>query len=223
MEGAITSSATISAMTENQISELLAGFVDPARLGGPQKAQVSAYLEILLRWNQKMNLTALRKPEEIVTRHFGESLFCARHLFPARTEQDSLMDVGSGAGFPGLPMKIWAENLKLALVESNQKKATFLREVVRVLNLTDVSVTSSRAEDLELQARTVTLRAVEHFESIVRTAVQLVGDQGRLALLVGSAQISAAKSLLPELSWSDPVPIPQSATRVLLVGDLDRR
>jgi 16S rRNA (guanine527-N7)-methyltransferase len=119
-------------------------------------------------------------------------------------------------------MKIWAGDLKLTLVESNQKKATFLREVVRLLKLTDVSVTSSRAEDLELQARTVTLRAVEHFESIVRTAVQLVADQGRLALLVGSAQISAAKSLLPELSWSDPVPIPRSSTRVLLVGHLDR-
>jgi 16S rRNA (guanine527-N7)-methyltransferase len=209
-------------MTENEISELLADFVDPARFGSAQNARLSAYLELLLRWNQKMNLTGLRKPEEIVTRHFGESLFCARHLFPDRTEQDSLIDVGSGAGLPGLPMKIWAGDLKLTLVESNQKKATFLREVVRLLKLTDVSVTSSRAEDLELQARTVTLRAVEHFESIVRTAVQLVADQGRLALLVGSAQISAAKSLLPELSWSDPVPIPRSSTRVLLVGHLDR-
>ena len=125
-------------------------------------ANISTYIDLLLRWNARINLTAIRQPEEIVTRHFGESLFAARHLFPAEatTEEPSepalrsvernstsVIDVGSGAGFPGIPIKIWAPDIHLTLIESNQKKATFLREVARTLTLTNINVFPGRAED----------------------------------------------------------------------------
>jgi 16S rRNA (guanine527-N7)-methyltransferase len=157
-------------------------------LGTVQLHQISTYLDLLLRWNVRINLTAVRGPEHIVTRHFGESLFAARCLFPdtgapsaatsaqyppdvqrdhppgapslsrslrqggvvppaASGSQPRLIDVGSGAGFPGLPTKIWDPSIRLTLIESNHKKATFLREVARSLTLTDVNVFAGRAEE----------------------------------------------------------------------------
>src|SRR5437867_13300558 len=107
------------------------------------------------------NLAAVRDPEEIVTRHFRESLFTARRLFPAPmadsqppadhqrpTTSNRVIDVGSGAGFPGIPIKIWEPQVHLTLIESNQKKATFLKEVARAITLTDIDVVITRAEDL---------------------------------------------------------------------------
>jgi len=132
-------------------------------LSGSQLKQISTYIDILLRWNARINLTSVRKPEEIVTRHFGESLFAARCLLPhGRSSADAnarpaersspdanarLIDVGSGAGFPGLPIKIFAPALHLALIESNHKKVAFLREVIRFLTLTDIDVLPDAAKN----------------------------------------------------------------------------
>src|SRR5882757_500792 len=95
-------------------------------------AQLSTYLDLLLKWNARTNLTAIRDPEEIVRRHFGESLFAARHLDP---DTASLLDFGSGAGFPGLPIALLRNDIQVTLAESQNKKAAFLREAVRSLNL----------------------------------------------------------------------------------------
>src|ERR1700690_3724270 len=94
--------------------------------------KLSAYLELLLRWNARTNLTAIRDPEEIVRRHFGESLFAARHLDP---DTPTLLDFGSGAGFPGVPIALLRPKIQVTLAESQNKKASFLREIVRTLNL----------------------------------------------------------------------------------------
>src|SRR5258708_2508378 len=107
-------------METARIAQLLEPFQVP--LSAAQLNNISTYIDMLLRWNARMNLTAVRDPEEIVTRHFGESLFAARHLFPAedgRLTTDDCIDVGSGTGFPGLPIKLWAPNIHLTLVESN--------------------------------------------------------------------------------------------------------
>lgn len=187
-----------------------------------QLQQISTYIDLLLRWNARINLTAIRVPEEIVTRHFGESLFLARHLFPEPSAAGvSVLDIGSGAGFPGLPLKIWAPAISLTLVEANHKKAAFLREVIRALTLTDVNVITVRAETLagtQLPADIVTLRAVERFETILPTAARLVAPGGRLALLIGSAQLSDLAALTPNLTWSPPIPVPQSDSRVLSIS-----
>ena len=231
-------------------------FLSPAQL-----RSISTYIDLLAKWNARINLTSVRDPEQIVTRHFGESLFAARHLFPGSTilgpmvgsgrvgpglrpsqERSSetskegipdltqlnpgiptppprLIDLGSGAGFPGLPIKIWSPELCVTLIESNQKKSTFLREVIRSLTLINIDVFAGRADDyVRASADVVTLRAVERYEAALPTAARLVAPNGRLAILVGRAQADSAPKLAPNLNWSQPQPIPQSTSRVLMIA-----
>jgi len=201
---------------EDRIAELLVPFLEGSELSGVQSAGLRTYLDLLLKWNSKINLTAIRDPEEIVARHFGESLFAARQLFPEPIAE-TVIDVGSGAGFPGIPMKIWNEWAILLLIESSQKKAVFLREVVRTLGLDRVSIETARAEKVAVRAELVTLRAVERFDQIIQTAHGLLKPTARLALLIGESQVGIAKTL-PDLDWQSPVPIPLSQNRTLLIG-----
>ena len=186
---------------------------------------ISTYIDILQHWNARINLTAIRHPEEIVTRHFGESFFLARHLFKTGSpDSPRVLDIGSGAGFPALPLKIWAPHIHLTLIESNHKKATFLREVARALTLTNINVITERAETLAARpdfprADVVTLRAVERFEVILPQAVTLLAPQATLALLIGAAQIPHLTTLTT-LKWHPPIPVPQSHERVLSIGIL---
>src|SRR5271168_3939333 len=110
-----------------------------------QIVYIQQYMKILLKWNDKVNLTAIRDPLEILYRHFCESMYAA---VAAPLESGRLADVGSGGGFPGLPLKILRPELELFLVESNVKKATFLAEVVRDLGLNGARVLVSRYEEL---------------------------------------------------------------------------
>jgi len=203
-----------------------------AILSASQLDSISIYIDLLLRWNARINLTAVRQPEEIVTRHFGESLFAARRLFPAPmadsqppadhqrpTTNNRVIDVGSGAGFPGIPIKIWAPQVHLTLIESNQKKTTFLKEVARAITLTNIDIVSTRAEDFFGQADIVILRAVECFEAILPIAARLVVSGGVLALLVGERQLQSARQVGNVFRWSEPLQIPLSSKRVLLLGD----
>lgn len=208
-----------------RIVELLQPFLAtpgrPALLSAEQLNHISMYIDLLIRWNARINLTSVRQPEAIVTRHFGESLFAARHLFPdgAGTGAARLIDIGSGAGFPGVPIKLWAPQLRLTLIESNQKKVAFLRQLARTATLTDINVFPGRAEAYSgPPADVVTLRAVERFSSALPTAARLVSPGGRLALLVGQSQIAQATELLPSAAWSAPISLPLSSSRVLLIG-----
>ena len=280
-------------MDTARIAELLKPFLGPQdQTSNAQHllTSISTYIDILLRWNARINLTAIRDPEDIVTRHFGESLFAARHLFPmpspvppvvkgvgfavSVTDPSSqgsthpadhphaggspgggpggshggsagastsgraalqgrvtgnkeigalapvpVADVGSGAGFPGLVLKLWAPDISLTLIESNHKKATFLREVTRALTLTDVNIQNARAETLPSRSfDLVTLRAVERFEEILPVAANLVKPSGRLALLISESQFPRTHSALPQHSWNNPVQIPSSRSRILVVS-----
>jgi 16S rRNA (guanine527-N7)-methyltransferase len=198
---------------------------ESAVLTTTQLQSISMYIDILQRWNARINLTAIRDEEEIVTRHFGESLFAARHLFPSCSSVSSVVkgfgvaDVGSGAGFPGIPIKLWAPEVSLTLIEANQKKATFLKEVTRALTLTGVNIQAARAESLAgASFAVVTLRAVERFDSILPVAANLIAPGGRLALLIGQTQLPRAQSVLPALKWSDPIAIPASQSRALAIA-----
>lgn len=212
-------------MQAARIAELLEPFLPEA--DDPQSAmddtlllRISTYIDILGRWNAHINLTAVRDEDEIITRHFGESFFAARHLFPRRSALAGVTaaDLGSGAGFPGIPIKLWAPEISMTLIESNHKKATFLREVVRALRLTDIDIQNARAEDLRQSFNLVTLRAVEHFSRVLPVAARLTSAGGRLALLIGSSQVDEAKSILPEISWQAPIRITASESRVILTG-----
>jgi 16S rRNA (guanine527-N7)-methyltransferase len=196
------------------LRELLAPFAIPDELDDALLSSIQIHLDLLLRWNQHMNLTALRSPEEMVLRHFGESLFAARQLFPRDGQQD-VFDVGSGAGFPGLPMKYWAPHLQLTLIEGHGKKATFLREVGRALHLPEFVVLNVRAETVSQRAGLVTMRAVEKFDQALVSATKLVAPGGRLAILIGEAQRERALSLLP-LGETTAANLPASNQRILL-------
>jgi 16S rRNA (guanine527-N7)-methyltransferase len=237
---------------------------EPAILSLAQLQSISTYINILLRWNARINLTGIRDPEDIVTRHFGESLFAARQLFPGgaagqraggtegarkdgraarqgrvtgheaigpsapeaiaqeprpETEDRPIVaDLGSGAGFPGIPIKLWAPHISLTLIESNHKKSAFLREIIRALTLTDVNIQNTRAESLSSTFDVVTLRAVERFGAILPTAAALVAPTGRLALLISSAQEPQARASLPDLLWCPRASVPLSRSRILAVG-----
>lgn len=212
-------SATMhQSMTQDRIAELLPPFLGHSSLSSQQLGAIETYLELLLKWNSKLSLTAVRTPEEIITRHFGESLFAARQLFSTDTSKRTAIDIGSGAGFPGLPLKLWNQSLALTLIESNRRKATFLREVVRALHFESVTVLNERAESVSLQANVVTFRAVEYFDLILPIACKLAKPGGRVAILIGDAQVGLAQSTLPEVKWQAPILIPLSKNRSLLIG-----
>ncbi len=216
----------LAAMDAHRMAALLKPF-----LGGeiaPDKliGQLQRYLDLLCRWNARINLTAVRDPEEIVTRHFAESLFAARLLredgaFDSSTPKaPSLADVGSGAGFPGIPIKLFAPQVQLTLIESQNKKATFLREVIRTLEIHEADVFCGRAEHWNRIADVVTMRATERFESALQTAAKAVAQQGQLCLLLGASQRDPVQSQLSGFDWKVEATTPLADNRILMVGTL---
>jgi 16S rRNA (guanine527-N7)-methyltransferase len=197
-----------------RIEELLEPFQGGERLDAGKLAQVSTYLELLLKWNAKMNLTSVRGEEEMVTRHFGESFFAARKII-GEEKAGSAIDLGSGAGFPGLPIAIYSAETNMTLVESQNRKATFLKEVVRALELKNVEVFYGRGEEYRCAAELVTLRAVEKFEDAAEIAARMVVKGGRLALMVGVGHEAAVPK---GFEWKVGEKVPGSAARILMVG-----
>jgi 16S rRNA (guanine527-N7)-methyltransferase len=172
-------------------------------------AQLVQYLELILKWNARINLTAIRTPEEIVRRHFGESLFAGAHLGPCST----LLDLGSGAGFPGVPIQLLRLDLKVTLAESQNKKAAFLHEVIRTLGLS-TEVWSGRAEAMPAARRfdVVTLRAVDHMESAIREAG--IRATSRVVIL-GTSRASLAHILSADFEVTERLPLPESNDGIL--------
>jgi 16S rRNA (guanine527-N7)-methyltransferase len=224
-----------------KIRELLTPYIVGLDLPSQIYDQLNTYLDLLLRWNAKINLTAIRDPEQIVTRHFGESLFTAKVLIEhcslnplgATIESghpqtpgalfkpeglsgipytpsaiSTLADLGSGAGFPGLPIKLAIPNLHVTLIESQNKKATFLKEVIRALTLEGIEVYNGRAEHWGKQVDIVTMRAVEKFEAALPVARKLLTLNGRLCILVGgnlTAAFEKISGLEVEVEYSMPL------------------
>jgi len=145
--------------------------------------QLSTYLDLLVKWNAHTNLSAIRDPERMVERHFGESLFAARHLPSGET----LLDLGSGAGFPGLPIALAHPGLHITLAESQNKKASFLREAVRTLQV-PVEVWAGRVENLAATRLfdLVTLRAVDNPTLALELAHQHLAPGGSIVHLTGN-------------------------------------
>ena len=180
-------------------------------------AAISTYIDLLLKWNARINLTAIRAPEEIVERHFGESLFAAKHIL-AQGPIKTAIDLGSGAGFPGVPFALLVPEVKVTLIESNQKKSTFLKELIYLLGLRNVKVFSGRAESYSQSADLVMLRAVERFGEALPLAFALVSPGGKLALMIGASQVDLARSLDGGIQWQGPLAIPSGHSRVLMIG-----
>ena len=182
-----------------------------------QVQQIQQYIELLLRWNDKMNLTAIRDPLEILYRHFCESMFGAIAI---PVEKCRLADVGSGGGFPGLPLKIIRPETDVFLIESNVKKATFLTEVVRELGLTGVRVLVSRYEELSEEVAPLDIvcsRAVGEFGPFLDWASSPDLSVQKVALWIG-AQDAESVRRLQTWEWQEPKQIPHSLRRSILVG-----
>lgn len=114
-------------------------------LSNSQVEKLTRYYELLIEWNEKMNLTALTEPQDVALKHFCDSILLLKYA--EIPENSSLIDVGTGAGFPSLPIKIVRPDIKLCLLDSLNKRLTFLTEVVKELELSDVEIVHSRAED----------------------------------------------------------------------------
>ena len=178
-----------------------------------QVDQTLAYLNLLLRWNEKINLTAIRDPEECVTRHFGESLFLARHL----ELRGNLLDIGSGAGFPGLALKIVFPEVAVTLLEPVAKKRAFLKEAARACGFAQVEVCGERLEDFASAApapafNLATMRAVGNLEVLVPLAARCLTPGGNLLLWLTSDQAPGLANINSGLIWNAPFPIPLTRT-----------
>ena len=184
-----------------------------------QVLQIQQYIALLLIWNDKINLTAIRDPLEVLYRHFCESMYGAV-VIPL--EKCRLADVGSGAGFPGLPIKIIRPELDLVLVESNIKKATFLTEVVRELGLESVRVLVRRFEELSEELAPVDVvcaRALGDFEPFLEWASSPTLGTERIALWIGGQDTAIVRQLpLEGWEWEEPKPLPHSLRRFILTA-----
>jgi 16S rRNA (guanine527-N7)-methyltransferase len=183
-----------------------------------QVQQIQQYTKILWTWNDKVNLTAIRDPLEILYRHFCESMFGAA-LLPV--ENCRLADVGSGGGFPGIPLKIMRPDLQVFLVESNFKKATFLAEVVRELGLTDTRVLVSRFAELGEEVAPLDMvcsRALGDFANFLEWAASPRVAAKQALLWLGGRDLDEVRTR-PSWSWSEPLAVPKSLQRFLLLGD----
>ncbi|HEV1995767.1 MAG TPA: 16S rRNA (guanine(527)-N(7))-methyltransferase RsmG [Candidatus Acidoferrum sp.] len=178
------------------------------------------YLALLLRWNQKINLTATSDVGELLRRHVGESLFGAK-LLPAKG--GTLYDIGSGAGFPGIPLKLARPDWELVLVESDHRKAAFLSEAVRTLGLGGTRVLAERFDQLAAQnglADVITVRALGQYEILLDLAIRFLRPSGRVILWLG-AEDASRLSGVHGWRWDAKILVPESRERVVLVGTLD--
>ena len=191
--------------TPDWFSELLGPGLSPSQI-----AQLYAHYELLLRWNQRMNLTTVKPGPQMVIRHYCESLFFAAHL-PAANPGISVVDVGSGAGFPGIPMAILRPEWRVILVESVQRKSVFLRESTRTL--TNISVFNQRIEDVASKVDWLVARAVDP-EEVLLQVPRLAPNIG---LMIGEEDFSVIRTN-SRIAWSEPLRLPWGDRKLCVYG-----
>jgi 16S rRNA (guanine527-N7)-methyltransferase len=182
-----------------------------------QVIYIQQYIKILRHWNEKLNLTAIRDPLEILYRHFCESMFAA---VAVPVENGRFADIGSGPGFPGIPIKILHPELELFLVESNIKKGTFLAEVIRELGLDNTHVLINRYEELGEELAPldfVCSRALGEFGPFLEWAASDNVAASRAILWIGGRDLEEVRKS-DRWEWQEPIAMPQSLQRYLLVG-----
>ena len=200
--------------TSARLNALLTA-ADLASLDAETASRFESYLSLFIRWNERLNLSAIREEDAILSRHIIESIAVARKL-PAGI--NTLLDFGSGAGLPGIPIAICRPEIAVTLAESQNKKAAFLQEAVRELGIS-AKVHSGRAEALHAVFDCVTLRAVVRMPKAVAAALPLVASGGWLALMTTRAQIASLQGAAGAgFSWSEPVPLPLADDRILALG-----
>lgn len=174
-----------------------------------------AYLSLLIQWNVKMNLTAIRDEEGILSRHFIESIACA-HAVPEGVK--TLLDFGSGGGFPGIPIALCRPELEVTLAESQGKKAAFLQQALRTVGV-KAAVYGRRAETLVTTFDCVVMRAVDDMEHAVGIASDLVAPGGWLLLMTTRGEMASSMSAAGDrFEWRPCVALPEGSERMVAIG-----
>jgi 16S rRNA (guanine527-N7)-methyltransferase len=172
--------------------------------------KLTAYYELLLRWNRKINLTSIVDADEAIDRLLLEPIVAARH-FPARAKR--LMDVGSGGGSPAIPFKLLNPELHLTMVEVKARKSAFLREAVRHLSLANTAVENTRFEellarpDLHETQDVVSLRAVRAEARVLTSLQAFISPGGILMLFRGPTGPAVPATVVPPLEWIGTYPL----------------
>ena len=183
--------------------------------------RLRSYLGLLLKWNAKINLVGQANEAECVTRHFGETLFLTRYL----DLNGRLLDIGSGAGFPGLALKITCPELEATLLEPVAKKRAFLKEVTRVCQFEHVTVLGDRLDEFSSRLAGnkfdyATSRGVGGFSQLIEKAAGCLKPSGLLCLWLGHDDASDLAGKLSPFEWQQPIQIPLSLRREILIGKL---
>ena len=185
------------------------------------ECKIQKYIRLLDVWNRRIALTSMRDPEEIVRFHFGESIFAISLL---GNDDGRLADVGSGAGFPGLALKLAKPSLEVVLVESNKKKCAFLEEAIREIGLNGVGVLASRFEDAEISSQSLgflTSRALGGHSAFLDWAQKRLVSSGSVVLWLGKGVLQSVRGKAG-WRWEDPLLIPGSRERFVIKGTPDR-
>ena len=149
-----------------------------------QLYQLSKFYELLIEWNQKINLTRITDKKEVYLKHFYDSLTISKEL--DLNKINTLCDVGTGAGFPGIVLKIFYPNLKITLIDSLLKRVKYLNEIIKELNLKEIKDIHTRAEDYKETFDIVTARAVANIEKLLTYTMHLVKKDGKLIAMKGN-------------------------------------
>lgn len=168
-----------------------------------QLQKLETFYKLLILWNEKMNLTRITEKEEVYLKHFYDSLTLSKVI--NLNEELTLCDVGSGAGFPGIVLKIAFPNLKITLIDSLQKRVNYLNEIIKELNLYDIEAIHTRAEDYARNHREefdiVTARAVANLKILSELCIPMVKEQGYFIAMKANVEdeIEESKDILKKL------------------------
>ena len=182
------------------------------RLTGEQTARLGKHYAMLCRWNRRLNLTRITEPRAAASLHYAESLFGARFIAGAHT----LLDIGSGAGFPAIPLAVARPDVQVTALEANQKKSLFLKESKDELGLANFRVVTSRLEDFEWEGyELLTSRALDRAEAILPSVIERLRPKQRLMLY-------CAPDLMAKIEGKvkykiETHPIPNSEARLIAI------
>lgn len=163
-----------------------------------QKSNLEKFYQLLIEWNKQINLTRITDKEDVYLKHFYDSLTIAKVIDLSKI--DTLCDVGTGAGFPGIVLKIVYPNLKITLVDSLQKRINYLNQIIKELNLKDIKAIHTRGEDYKETFDVVTSRAVANIETLVKYTMHLVNKKGIFIAMKGNIDNELTKPIEKKLS-----------------------
>ena len=163
-----------------------------------QLKKLDYFYQLLIEWNQKINLTRITAKEEVYLKHFYDSLTIVKEIDLSNVS--TLCDVGSGAGFPGIVLKIFYPNLKITLIDSLRKRVNYLNKIIKELNLKDIQAIHIRAEDYHETFDIVTARAVANIEKLLKYTMHLLNATGKLVAMKGNIEEELSDSIQKKIN-----------------------